>query len=256
MEEKVYEVSLGQLFRVALKHWWVILLAVVVGVAIAFAYVSFFVQPMYTTFAKVGVNNVNMSAYQDALAGQYVANDSASIITGNVTLEKAASKLNESEEAKPFGKIYTAAGLATMIKTTASQESRYFDVQVTSDNPVEAKVVCSYIVEAFREVLEEYNVMDGADGIIIHKPVTPTAPSSPNKTLSIVLGALIGFVLSFGVLLVIHFAKDALDGEDWLIEVYNEKIPMLAVIPDANSSGKSYRKYSKKYGYGYGYPQK
>ena len=65
--------------------------------------------------------------------------------------------------------------------------------------------------------------------------------------------ALVGVVLSFGALLVIHFLKDALDGEDWLIDTFKDSIPMLAVIPDANSPGRGYRKYSVGDGYRYKY---
>ena len=63
-------------------------------------------------------------------------------------------------------------------------------------------------------------------------------------------GALVGAILSIAAILIVYFSKDALDGEDWLIETYKDKLPMLAVIPDANSQSKSYRKKYANYGYG------
>ena len=252
MEEHNYEISLGQIARVALKHWWIIAIATILGVVVAFGYVTFFVAPSYTTFAKVGVTNVNMSAYQDHLIAQAIARESADILTANITLERAANALN-SDPATAKYRVYTPDNILSMIKTTTVQESRYFDVQVKAADPVEAKLVCDAVVTAFCNVLHEENVMDGAKGTVIHAPVVPSSPSSPNKSLTIVLGALIGFVLSFGVLLVVYFIKDAIDGEDWLIDNYKDKIPMLSVIPDANSSSKGYKRYSSKYGYGYGY---
>ncbi len=251
MEERNYEVSLGQLCRVALKHWWVILIAVILGVALAVCYVSFLATPMYTTYGRVGVNNINMSAYQDSLMGQTVAMDCETIIVSNGTLEMAAEALNKNEDAAKFGKVYTHQSLFGMMQTTASDKSRYIEVKVTSDNPEEAKIICDHILAAFSQYLEKEDPLNGAEGQVIHHPDLPVAPSSPNKSLTVVLGALIGFVLSFGALLVVYFAKDALDGEDWLIDNYREHIPMLSVIPDADSSGKNYRKYSSKYGYGY-----
>lgn len=247
MEEKVYEVSLGQLFRIALKHWWIILVAIVLGVAVAFVYVSYFVTPEYTTNALVGVNNLEMTSYQDMVAGHTTAKDSAKIIMGNIVLGKAAQMLNSSSEAAVADKVYSAESLAKMIKATGSDESRYIDVNVTSGNPEEARIVCSYVIKAFCMVLEEEDILSGAEGRIIHDPITPTAPSSPNKTLSAVLGALIGLILSFGTLIVIHFSKDSLESEEWLIETYKEKIPMLAVVPDANGSSHGYGRYTRKY---------
>ena len=247
MEEKGYEVSLGQLFQVAFKHWWIILIAVVLGATIAFAYVNLFVTPTYTTTAEVGVNNMNMSSYQDAIAGQTVAADSAKIIVGNVCLSRAAEKLNTAENVAKFGKTYTAESIARMINTAVSEATRYIEVKVTSTNAEETEAVCWAVVNAFRQVLEEEDLLNGAKGKIIDEPTTPTAPSSPNVTLTVVLGALIGIVLSFGTLLIVHFSKNALDGEDWIIETYKEKIPMLAVIPDAYSAERKYRKYGYKY---------
>ena len=254
MEERNYEVSLGQLARVALKHWWVILIAVILGAAVAFAYVSFFVAPTYTTYAKVGVSVANMSDYQITLVGNSIAKQGSDILVSNITLQRAADQLNAYSFPENGGKAYRNYSpdvILSMIKTTTSEESPYFDVQISSTDPKEAKLVCDFVVEAFCEALDEENIINDAEGKVIHKPVIPGAPSSPNKTLTIVLGALIGFVLSFGALLVAYFAKDALDGEDWLIDNYREHIPMLSVIPDADSSGKSYKKYSSKYGYGY-----
>lgn len=254
MEENVYEVSLGQLLRVALKYWWIILIAIVLGAAIAFAYVSFFVAPTYTTYAKVGVSVANMSDYQITLVGNSIAKQGSDILVSNVTLQRAADKLNAYSFPENGGVAYRAYSpdiILAMIKTTTTEESPYFDVQVSSPNPTEAKVVCDFVIEAFCDALAEENIINDAEGKVIHKPVTPKSPSLPNKTLSIVIGALIGFVLCFGALLAIHFAKDALDSEDWLIEAYKDRIPMLAVIPDANSTGRAYKKYSAKYGYGY-----
>ncbi len=251
MEENVYEISLGEMFRVAIKHWWIILIAAVLGAALAFTYVSFFVAPTYSTNAKVGITTANMSDYQQTLVGNSIAKEGSEILTGNITLGKAAEMLNASEEAKKFGKKYTWTELAGMIKAVASEESRYFDVQVTSPDPYEAKVVCDYVVEAFCKVLVEKDMMNGAEGMVIHNPEVPRSPSSPNRTLTVILGALAGLVLSFGAILVVHFSKDSLEGEDWLIDAYKDKIPMLAVIPDANTAGKSYRKYYAKHRYGY-----
>ena len=70
-------------------------------------------------------------------------------------------------------------------------------------------------------------------------------------TTNTVLGAIIGLVISLGVLLVIGFFKDSIDGEDFLVSVYGDKIPVLAVLPDANTSSAYYKRYAKKYGYGY-----
>lgn len=248
MEENTYEISIGQMFRIAFKHWWVILIAAALGAVIAFGYVTLFVTPSYKTFAKVGVTNVEMTSYQDVIAGQSIAQESADILTSNITLYKAAEKLNADPASS---KVYTPDSLLAMIKTKTSDKSRYFDVEVKSNDPEEAKRVCQTVVDTFCEILDKENVMFGGEAKLIHSPVVPNAPSSPNVTISVIIGVLVGFVISFAALLIAYFAKDSLDGEDWIIETYKDKIPMLAVIPDANMSSRTYRNYYSKHQYGY-----
>ena len=248
MEENVYGLSVGKMFRIVIKHWWIVLAAAILGAVIAFGYVTFFVTPSYTTFAKVGVTNVQMSSYQDMIAGQSIAKESADILTSNITLERAAKKLNADPN---LSKVYTPDSILAMIRTKTSDQSRYFDVEIRSTDPEEARLVCKTVVDTFCEVLEEENVMFGGEGKVIHHPVAPKAPSSPNVTITVIIGVLVGFVISFAVLLIVYFSKDSLEGEDWLIDSYKDRIPMLAVIPDANMSGKSYRKYYSKHKYGY-----
>ncbi len=259
MESNTHAIPLGQLFAPAIKRWWVILIAVIMGAVLMFAYTTLFVSPSYTTKAMLGVTNINMTAYQDSLIGQTISKECSEILTANITLERAADELNDYTFPENGGvpyRVYTSEILFKMIKTTTTLESRYITVEVSSGNAKEAKIVCDFITKAFCDVLKEEGLMNGADGKIIHHPVEPISPSSPNKTTNVLLGGIIGFVISIAVFLVIGFVKDSIDGEDWLISSYKDRIPMLAVIPDANSPSGGYKKYSKKYGYGYGYGNK
>lgn len=259
MESKSRVLSLNQIFGAMLKRWWVILIATVVGAAAMFAFTYYFVTPLYTTTAKIGVNYVDMSEYQNAVMGQTVAKECSEILVSNVTLEKAAEELNAYNFPENGGKAYrtyTADNLHSMLKTYTTTESRYFTVEVTATNPKETKVVCEFVTKAFCDVIEEKGFIKGAEGRIIHHPVEPTAPSSPNLTSKTVVGGTIGFAVAAVVLIAISLFKDLIEGEDWLIETYKDKIPLLAVIPDANSPSGGYKRYAKKYGYGYGYAAK
>ncbi len=256
MEEKEYSVSFGQLIRIALKQWWIIAASTVFVAAIAFIYVNYFVTPKYTSYAKVGMslNSESVSAaYQNAALGTSLAKEGADILSSNITLDRAAEKLNDYFSTQPGGNPFRSSDykwqdIQSMLKTSTADDTRYFEVKITSTNPKEAAIVAQCVIEAYCEVLKDKD----RTGDIIDTPVEPSAPSSPNKALTVILGALAGALLSFGILLVIYFSKDAIDGEDWLIDTYRENMPMLAVIPDANGS-RSGKKYGYKYGYRYGY---
>ena len=254
MEEREYQVTFGQLMRIILKHWWIMLISAVLIAVLAFTYVNFFVTPKYTSSATVGLRITSDSvsaSYQDTMVGKELAKEGEIIITSNRTLSLAADKLNayfEAEGGNPYrSSEYTWKDIKSMIKTSTSGESRFFDVKVTSTNPKEAQIVCQAVVEAFSEILNP----NERKADIIGYPEAPTAPSSPNKMLAVVLGAFVGALLSFAVLLIVHFSKDEIDGEDWIVNTYKDKIPVLAVIPDAGTAARAYKKYGYRYGYDY-----
>lgn len=251
MEEKVYEISVKQLFTMMLKRWWMLLLSICIGAALAFCYSSFLVTPTYRTTATLGVNNTQITSYYDIIIAQQMAEEGVDILTSDITLNRAVEKLKADE--RTSAKKYTASSLRGMISTEIVNESRYFKVGVTSTNPEEAQIVCQYVLDAFCEAVVEEELIRDGEGKVINYPVLPTSPSSPNVTLSVIVGALVGFVICMAILVIDYFSKDSIDGEDWLIGAYKDKIPMLAVIPDANTSSKSYKRYYSKYGYGYGY---
>ena len=258
MEENVYGVTLSQLMKSVLKRWWIILLATLVCAGVLFVYTDLFVTPMYSTSAKLSVNSEEMSIYQDFASGQAMSKDYAEIVISNVTLARAADLLNkydfEENGGVPYREEYTVSILSKMISIKTVEESRFFDIVVVSPYPQETKIVADHVIEAFCARLRDENIVRGGEGKVLNRPMIPQSPSSPNIITNTLIGAFVGFAISFGILLVIDLMKDDLDSEEWLIARYGEKIPLLAVIPDASapSRAQKYARYSK-YAYSYGY---
>lgn len=277
MQEKNFEISIGQLFEKGLKNWWIILLAVVVCASGMFAYTKFFTTPTYSSSAKIGVSSSDMTSYQDAIMGQTLATECSDILNGSVTLETAADMLNEyyDELYKTEGKIpprvYTLNDLERMVSTSTSADTRYFHVTVTTSASnikiddrgmtkdeaqaarevaakEEARVVCDYVVAAFGKTLAEHDIIFGAKVHTVDAPKMG-AESSSNLIRNSLLGALVGFAVSFGVVIAAGFIKNTVESEDWLATTFGEEIPVLAIIPDAKNAKSTYGKYSKKYGY-------
>ncbi len=253
MEENNYGFSLKQIFWPVLKRWWVVLISTVGAVALIVGYTYFFVEPTYTSSAKLGVKGMQFNDYQGSVYAQMITNDCVQVITSDVTLDRAAAALNAysfpENNGKPY-RTYSKDSILKMLSTTVIEETRYIVLEVSSTDKNEAKIVCQYVAEAFKDAVKEAGIYGESEGVVIDNPKLPNAPSSPNYTTTAILGALVGIVLSAGVLIAIALIKDVIDGEDRLILDY--KLPLLAVIPDANSRSGGYKKYSDKYGYGYG----
>ena len=277
MQEKNFEISIGQLVKRGLMNWWIILLAVIVCAGGMFAYTKLFTTPSYSSSAKIGVSSSDMTSYQDAIMGQTLATECSDILNGSVTLETAADMLNEYYDMlyKTEGKIapreYTLNDLERMVSTSTSADTRYFHVTVTTSASnikiddegmtkdeaeaakeaaakEEARIVCDYVVAAFDKTLAEHDIIFGAKVHTVDSPKMG-AETSSNLVMNTLLGALVGFAASFGVVVLIGFMRNTIESEDWLASNFGEEIPVLAIIPDANNAKSTYGRYSKKYGY-------
>ena len=112
--------------------------------------------------------------------------------------------------------------------------------------PEEARIVAEKVIEAFSEGVSRDDLLakGGAECKVVHMPTTPKSAISPNKTLNVMIGAIIGVLISCVAVVIAHFSSNRLQSEEWLIVNFGEDIPLLAVIPDASST--EYR-YDKKY---------
>lgn len=251
MNEGIYEVSVSELFKAILKKWWIVAIALILGAVLMFAYTEYLVVPTYKTTARLGVHTTDdtTTAVGDANFGYVISRDCADVITGNVVLGNAADKLNAYAFPENNGmkyREYSATVLAGMVSAQSYTDSKFFTVSVTSIYPEEARIVAEKVIEAFCEGVSRDDLLakGGAEGKVVHRPTTPNSPVSPNKTLNVLIGAVIGVLISCAAIVVAHFASNRLQSEEWLITAYGENIPLLAVIPDASST--EYR-YDKKY---------
>ncbi len=240
--------SLGQIFSLAFKRWWIIVIAVVLGAALLFAYTYFFVSPMYTSSARIGIRVLQMNAYNESMTAQKVAKECSDILLADITLDSAAEQLNATGNTS-----YTSGSLRAMLTTVIDEDTRFFDVRVTHTDPVEANRVCQTVIDSFCNTLAERELIKEGEGIILNYPTKPRSPSSPDIATNTLVGGILGLIISFFSMLTLGFLRDSVDCEDYILNTYGEKLPILAVIPDANSRSYGYRRYTKKYGYGYGY---
>ncbi len=244
MEDNVYELSLGRMFNAVLRGWWIVLLAIILGASLAFGFTTYFATPMYTSTATISVSG-NVTSYQQAVLGETFAKDGEEIITSSSTLRMAADKLNDPDNIYYTPETETAKSLLPMITTKVTTGTRFFDFSITCEDPERAQLISSAIVESFCELLAEGDIIEDGRGVVIGLPSLPESPSSPNKASNMFIGILIGLILSAGTLIVIELMNDAIDGEDWLVSVYGERIPLLSVIPDVSETGYGYKKYYK-----------
>ena len=79
--------------------------------------------------------------------------------------------------------------------------------------------------------------------------MVPSKKDSPSITKYTIIGALLGFIISAGVIIVMELMDNLIKDEEYLLQTY--KLPVLAAVPDLDAETSS-----SNGGYGYGYGSK
>ncbi len=252
------EIDVMQIIGMLLKCWWVIALSIVICIGLAIGYTEFLTVPEYNSSATLllnggGEGTTVSSMAQQILAGQYQSKDYPYILKANDTMVDVADKLNEyfeNNDVKPYrnGK-YTARAVSGMISSESVEDSRIFRIVVTGTNPEETRLVAEMAAKVF---IERVQLLAKVNVGVVDNPITPTSPSSPGLSRNALLGFAIGLVIGAVIAIISGLSNDTIESEDWLIEKYKDRIPLLSAVPDANIGSKSaYYRYRYKYSRNY-----
>ena len=235
------EIDLLQMASALVKKWWVIAVATVLAGILAFGYTRLGITPKYEATAMFYVNNSSISG-KISLGDLNMARDcvaSCGVILGTrLTLEEVIREGNFN---------YTCEQLGKMIDSQAVNGTEIFSVTVTSTDPQEACDIANTIASVLPQKVAD--AMDGVKVKVIDYAVVPQTKSSPSTPKNTVLGMLVGFVLSAGVIILLEMFNDTINSEEWLVTTYGDEIPLLSVVPDVNAkSDRRYYKYGGYYG--------
>lgn len=253
------EIDAMQIVSMLLKSWWIIVIAVVLCVGLAIGYTEFFTVPKYSSSATLllnggGEGNTVSSIAQQILAGQYQSKDYPYILKANDTMVEVADKMNEYIEdngIKPYrsGK-YTARTVSAMISSESIEDSRIFRITVKGTNPEETRLIAEMTAKVF---IERVQLLAKVNVGVVDNPVVPTTPISPGLSRNAIIGFAAGLVIGALIAILLGLSNDTIDSEDWLIDKYKDRIPLLSAVPDASAGMKSsYYRYKYKYSRSYG----
>ena len=219
------EVDLIELLYRLIEKWKIIVLACLFGALIAAVCTFYFITPMYTATSKLYVVNTKDSAINlsDLQIGNYLASDYTEVFSNWHVHEMVLQRL---------GLDYTYSQLAEMVSVENPKDTRILYVNVVSDDPQEAKDMADTYAQVAREFIAVK--MDTEQPNIFEEALLPSRPSSPNKSKNIIMGFMIGLVLSCSVIIAQFLMDDRLRSADD-IEKYVQ-LPTLGVMPKQTKS--------------------
>lgn len=229
------EIDLLQLLGALWHRVWLIILCSIVGAAIAFASTVQFAVPKYK--ADISIYVINNGTSSGLAAAQSLVATYIEILKSRPALEKI---IKESELDISINK------LQGMIKATSKDGTEIFDVAVISENRGEAVILANAIATVLPDILSA--VVDKSSVKVIEPADGSDVQISPNLSKNTTLGALIGFVLSVALVVLKFMFDPYVKSEEDISKAYN--LPLLAVIPVANSHSKKTKYYRSYRAYG------
>ena len=138
----------------------------------------------------------------------------------------------------------TYADVKDMIVAESVDETEVFRVVVTSDDPREAEQIADAIAYILPKRIS--SIVEGTSAKIVDSAVVASEPSSPSYTVNTLMGFLIGFVFSAGLIVLQELFNITVQSEEDIAQVC--KHPILAAVPDmaAPSKGSYYYGYGSK----------
>lgn len=240
-EENDYiEIDLVRLLSALWRHFWIILLSMVIFGAAGFGYANYLITPLYQSDVQMYVNNADISvgstsikfSQGDLLAAQGLVDTYIVILNSRPMLDDVIDELELP---------YSYEQLKGMIDAEAVNGTEVFQITVTDANRKEAKEIANKIAELLPEHISA--VVDGSSVRVVQYAVLAGGPCSPNVVKYLCLGIALGFLLSAGIIVLrVLLDKRVHDPED-LAKRYD--IPVIAVIPDLEKKGSS--KYGQYY---------
>ena len=238
------EVNFRRLFDAVFQKKWMILFVSLMCVVLVVFGTLRWVEPLYEASAVFYVNNSALSIGDASLsiesgdisASKSLVNTYIVILKDRVTLvdilDYAGIKMHYSQ-------------LEDMIEAEPLNETEVFKVVVTCNDPKDAEKLANAIAYILPKRIA--SIIDGSSVKIVSDAITPVRPSSPNYTMSAIIGFMLGFVLSAGAVVL----RVMLDTTVRLQEDINQscRYPVLVSVPDMtgqNKSGSSYA-YEKSY---------
>ncbi|MBR6399702.1 MAG: hypothetical protein IKS17_00580 [Firmicutes bacterium] len=225
MNEQEIEIDLKQLLDALLARLWMIVAVTLMLGAFAFFYSKFAVTPMYEAKSTIYVNSS-----QNVISNNIETNEiSASSMMATVFVEMLKSNAIIEEVKEVSGVPYELDTLKSMISAAAVDETPLMKISVVSPNPKEAVLISNALLEVAPGKMT--NIVDGGSIKIIDRPLEPTAPSSPNILKNTILGLMLGFLLSAGIVILMELLDTRIKDEEQLRNLF-EDLPVLATIPE------------------------
>ena len=232
------EIDLREIFAILLDKLAVIVLAAVLGAAVAFTFTKFLISPVYQASTQVYVTNNKLTTtdqinVSDLQSSNYLTKDYMILVKSNPVLDKVIADLNL--------KMSTSE-LAGKISVSTPTDTRILTIAVNDKDPMMAKKIADAVREASKAQIQ--SVMGIETVNTVEDAKLPESPISPNTKMNILIGFALGFIIAVAVIIIRFMLDDTIKAQED-VEKYLG-LSVLGLIPELETTDNKKKKKKKK----------
>lgn len=214
------EIDLLEVFRALKKKALVIILVSLLFAGAAGGYAFFLATPIYESTAKLYITtqSTSITSLADIQVGSSLAYDYQEMIVSRRFLNELKQNLNLD---------YSFKQMAEMVTVENPTNTRILAISVRSDDSEEAKSMANELAMISKKNISE--IMQTDEPTFFERGINRNKPVKPRKTILIIIGFLLGFLLSAGFVVVRSIINDKLDSTDDIDRILG--LPVLASVP-------------------------
>ena len=213
------ELTLEDIFMILKKRWLLIVSFVVIGMIGAAAYTYYAYIPMYSSSTTVLVNRQDVTSGMSSSSDYYIREDLLSTFQGIINSTKLRTEVEKRLDNQNLGGISVSADDSSIIR-----------ISVNHSDPELASEVANTTAVVFQEMIK--SMMYDMDSSILDEATVNSFPQGMNLETKVIIGAILGGMVSVGLCFVIEFLDKTFKSPKEL-EVTLE-LPVLGIIPDFN----------------------
>lgn len=224
------EIDLLDLFHYLMKKVWIIVAVCILFGAVGAVFTMKVMDEEYTAETRMYILNQSLSSslgslsYSDFQISDKMMQDYLVLIQGRNVTQEVIDIL---------GLDMTREHLSSLVTVQALESSRVLQIKVTDTDPQRAADIANCIREVAGRQIKSIMDVDAVN--LVYEAEVPTAKSGPSVTKNTILAAMVGFILCFGVFVVIYLLDDTIRTEEDVSR--HMGLNVLGVIPVSNEMG-------------------
>jgi len=219
------EISFKLLLKSFFKHFWTIMLIVLVFAILTAAYTQFFITPVYMgkTASYLLVNDLNATQGSNLSTTINMMSTYATKVKSDDTMQMASNMISNG--------LIPPEELSELISVSYEKDGTILYISAIYTDPENAARIANAVTDAARASIPEVTWE------ITNSAVAPEDPVSPSLLKNIAVVALLALVASYGFFLLMDIYNTRIVSEEQLASVL--ETPVIGTIPAIENTSKS-----------------